>query len=261
MHPIKKALLLLAALPLAGRVHGLVEEAHNCSHTVSLIHARTIASFEGGTDGFTAGAAVAKVEPTDGREFYPAVHEGKGALAVRSLEAPGDAWRTAVRRFAKPLDLRRAPFIEFAVIASPAPVSDMFVRLSLFSRRDSFSCVARIMPTLWRTLTFDCSDCRFLKRVERMEIALCSPTSEVWASGRDFLIDGIRAGLPLDLSFASPLTPPPSAPPAAARSLPAATPSSSASRSPAPPCSPPSSPAASTTSSARPPTAATLCAQ
>lgn len=206
MHPIKKALLLLAALPLAGRAQGLIEEAHNCSHTVSLIHARTIASFEGGTDGFTAGGAVAKVEPTDGREFYPAVHEGKGALAVRSLEAPGDAWRTAVRRFAKPLDLRRAPFIEFAVIASPAPVSDMFVRLSLFSRRDSFSCVARIMPTLWRTLTFDCSDCRFLKRVERMEIALSSPTSEVWASGRDFLIDGIRAGQPLDLSFASPLS-------------------------------------------------------
>lgn len=203
MHPIK-ALLLLAALPLAGRAQGLVEEINNCSHTVSLIHARTIASFEGDTNGFTAGNAVEKVEPTDGHEFYPAVHEGKGALAVRSRQVAGDEWRTAVRRFAKPIDLRKTPFVEFAIFTAPAPVSDMFVRLSLFSRRDSFSCVARIMPTLWRTLTFDCTGCRFLKKVERMEIALCAPTPEVWATGRDFLIDGIRAGMPLDLNFASP---------------------------------------------------------
>lgn len=199
------ASLLLAALPLTGRAQGLIEEAHNCSHTVSLVNARVIASFESGTDGFTAGGnAVEKVEQTDGREFYPAVHEGKGALAVRCRETSGDEWRTAARSFAKPLDLRMSPFVEFAVFAAPAPVGDMFVRLTLFSGRDSFQCVAHIIPTLWRTLSFDCTGCRFLKKVERMEIALCAPTSEVWSSGRDFLIDGIRAGMPLDLNFTTP---------------------------------------------------------
>ncbi len=189
---------------LAVSAQGIIETAHDYSHRVSLINKQTIATFENSTDGFTATDGVEAVESALGKEFYPRVHEGKKALWVKSKEVSGDTWRTIRREFAKPLDLRKTPFVQFAIFAQAAPVQDVYVRLTLGNGKDQFQCIAHIIPTLWRTIDFNCGECQFLGNVESMEIALCAPTPDIWSANRDFLVDGIVAGAPIDFEFSVP---------------------------------------------------------
>ncbi len=189
---------------LAATAQGIIETAHDYSHRVSLINRQTIASFENSTDGFVANQGVEAVESAPGKEFYPRVHEGKKALWVKSKAVSGDTWRTIRREFAKPLDLRKTPFIQFAIFAQAAPVQDVYVRFTLENGKDKFNCIAHIIPTLWRTLDFNCNECPFLGNIKSMEIALCAPTPDIWESNRDFLVDGIVAGAPIDFEFSVP---------------------------------------------------------
>lgn len=190
----------------SGSAQGLIESAHDCSHRVSLINKVTLATFENDADGFLPGEGVEAAVSDSGRAFYPNVHEGKKALWVKSKTVSGDTWRTVTRTFSKPLNLRQTPFVQFAVFAQTSPVQDQYVRLTLRSAKDKFECVAHIIPTLWRTLAFDCSECPFLGSIKSMEIALCSPTPDLWETGRDYLIDGIVAGTPIDFDFTTPLS-------------------------------------------------------
>ena len=201
-----KSLVTTAAVTacLAASPQGIMESLHDYSHRVSLIERKTIATFESGNDGFEAKDGAQSAETTEGKDFYPTVHQGKKALLVKSKAVSGDTWRTVRREFAKPLDIRRTPFIQFAVFAQTSPVQDEFVRLTLSNGKSRFDCYARIIPTLWRTLVFDCSGCNFPGNVKSMEIALCAPTPDIWKDNRDFLIDGIVAGKPLDFEFSTP---------------------------------------------------------
>ncbi len=196
--------LLLAFSSLPAVAQETVKPLHDYSHRVSLVDKKAIALFETGTDGFEARGGVDGVEVTDGKDFYPTVHEGKQVMMVRSKAVSGDTWRTIGRSFGKPLNLQKTPFIQFGIFARTAPVQDIFVKLTLKSGKESFDCMAHIIPTLWRTVAFDCTECKFLSKVDGMEIGLYSPTPDVWSDYREFLVDGIVAGAPIDFDFTVP---------------------------------------------------------
>lgn len=196
--------LLLAFFQLPATAQETIKSLHDYSHRVSLANKKAIALFENGTDGFEARGGAASVELTDGKDFHTAVHEGKRAMMVRSKTVSGDTWRTAGRSFAKKLNLKKTPFIQFAIFARTAPIQEIFVKLTLKSGENGFDCVARIIPTLWRTVAFDCTGCEFLANVDGIEIGLCSPTPDTWSKGSEFLVDGIFAGTPIDFDFTVP---------------------------------------------------------
>ena len=205
---MKKSLFALALLLAFSRSGTSAQEnvtpVHDYSHRVSLVNKKAIALFEDGADGFEARGGVASVEITNGKDFYPTVHEGRQVMMVRSKAVSGDTWRTIGRKFEKPLNLQRTPFVQFGIFARTAPVQDIYVKLTLKNGKESFDCVAHIIPTLWRTVAFDCTGCKFLNKIDDMEIALCSPTPDVWSSWREFLVDGVVAGAPVDLDFTVP---------------------------------------------------------
>ena len=97
--------------------------------------------FEDGADGFEARGGVASVEITNGKDFYPTVHEGRQVMMVRSKAVSGDTWRTIGRKFEKPLNLQRTPFVQFGIFARTAPVQDIYVKLTLKNGKESFDCV------------------------------------------------------------------------------------------------------------------------
>ena len=144
---MKKSLFALALLLAFSRSGTSAQEnvtpVHDYSHRVSLVNKKAIALFEDGADGFEARGGVASVEITNGKDFYPTVHEGRQVMMVRSKAVSGDTWRTIGRKFEKPLNLQRTPFVQFGIFARTAPVQDIYVKLTLKNGKESFDCVAR----------------------------------------------------------------------------------------------------------------------
>ena len=85
---MKKSLFALALLLAFSRSGTSAQEnvtpVHDYSHRVSLVNKKAIALFEDGVDGFEARGGVASVEITNGKDFYPTVHEGRQVMMVRS---------------------------------------------------------------------------------------------------------------------------------------------------------------------------------
>ena len=177
--------------------------SHDYSNRVSLIGSRSLASFDtGDLDGFTGGAKVS-IRLDGGGFLGQRPHQGKGVMLVTPDEdAP--SLRIVRKEFPKPEDLSSTPLAEFSIFTQEGPAIDQFVSLTLFSGKRKFTATAQIIPTLWRTVLFDLSECRFLSKVESLEIGLVCPGDEPWKDGRAFLIDDLRFGKALDLGFMLP---------------------------------------------------------
>lgn len=190
---------MLSAAPVAAQT-----TLHDFSNRVSLTQKRLIAGFNGNFDGFEPGEGVT-LDFTDASPFGCKPHEGTKALLVKPADnLKANQWRTVTKRFDKPLDLRSTPMLEFAVFTQEGPAVNQFVRLVLSDGKRTFEAQAQFIPTLWRTIMFDLSECKFLKNVRSMEIGVMCNSQDVWASGRDFMLDGIYVGKPLDLNFMLP---------------------------------------------------------
>lgn len=191
--------LLMAQAPAATTV------SHDISNRISLREAVTMASFDGeDMDGFTACEGVT-IGCNKGKFLNLRPHRGDGTLIVQpDGNMPGSSWRGIRKEFPEPVDLKATPVAEFSVFTQEGPAIEQFVSLRLHSGKKVFTATAQIIPTLWRTVIFDLSECRFLSKVECLEIGLVCPTEEPWSDGPEFLIDDLRFGSPLDFNFMLP---------------------------------------------------------
>ena len=180
---------------------------HNCSHRISLLSPRTLATFETGTDGFQAAGAAERIDTTSALRAGVHRAEGERILRVSAQAVEGRAWRTVRREFRDGADWRRSPMLEMGILVPASPVRDVYVRLIVGGRGGrTFTARTVIIPSLWRVVTFDLTECPFLGDIRSMEIGVSAPTTEVWQDGRDFMLDNIRVGLPIDGEFATPLS-------------------------------------------------------
>lgn len=181
----------------------VLHPAHDYSNRISLMDKLPVGSFEDESlDGFVPGPGVEAVLDK-GQAFGLRPHEGKAYLLVKSAAGlPGSTWRTVMRRFDTPLDLSSRPAVEFAVFSCEGPAIDQYVRLRLYAGGQMFEARAAIIPTLWRTVSFDLSECPFLAHVQSLEIGLMCDSQEAWEE--PFLLDGLCFGQPLDLGFMLP---------------------------------------------------------
>ena len=178
---------------------------HDVSNRISLKEKFMVGGFnDASLDGFTSGPSV-EIALSDVSELWGSPHEGKGAMIVKPASGlPASEWRTVSKTFDKPRNLSRYTAVEFGILTQEGPAVDQWVRLRLLSGRKSFDCMAQIIPTLWRTVIFDVSGCKFLGKVTGIEIGLMSPTDAPWDGGRYFILDGLCFGKPLDLNFMTP---------------------------------------------------------
>ena len=196
---------LIAALMALSLVSepGTTCVSHDYSNRVSLLEPRSAASFDTeDLDGFTGGEKVS-IRLDGGGYLGQRPHQGKGVMLVTPDEdAP--ALRTVRKEFPQPEDFSSTPLAEFSIFTQEGPAIDQFVSLTLFSGKREFTATAQIIPTLWRTVIFDLSECPFLSKVESLEIGLVCPGDEPWKNGRAFLLDDLRFGKALDLGFMLP---------------------------------------------------------
>ena len=182
---------------------GTVVPEHDFSNRVSLIEARTVATFDSvDLDGFKAGEKVS-VSLGDGGVWGLRPHQGTGVMLV-SPEVDAPAWRGVRKDFPAPEDFSDTPLAEFSIFTQEGPAIDQFVRTTLYSGKRSYHATAQIIPTLWRTVIIDFSGCPFLSKVDGIEISLLCEADEPWDSGREFILDGLRFGRPLDFNFMLP---------------------------------------------------------
>ena len=181
------------------------QPSHDFSNRISLACQGFKAGFNGpASDDFQPGEGVS-LELSDAGIFNVKPHEGAMSLLVKPAEGlKASSWRTVSRTFQKGLDLSGTPVAEFGIFTQEGPATKQWTRLRLFSGEKIFEAEAQIIPTLWRTVIFDLSECSFLKKVTGIEIGLMCNSDMPWNSGRDFLIDGLVFGKPLDLGFMLP---------------------------------------------------------
>ena len=192
-------LVLLFTIP----ANALVKEAHDYSNRVSLCHKIMLGGFNDNLDGFVPGEGITAAY-TNAKKFGCVPHEGSKALLLEPNEMPANQWRTIHKDFPHGLNLTQTPLLEFAVFTQEAPTLNQYARLSLYNGKERFDAVAQILPTLWRTVIFDLSSCSFLHRITRVEIGVMADTTKTWGTGRNFMIDGLCVGRPLDLQFMLP---------------------------------------------------------
>ncbi len=208
---MKTSVILLSLLLLCPALSAAVKKdtlnLHNRSHRVSLLSPETIASFESGTEGFTAGNAVEHVDTVSAQRAGVHRHEGQKILLVRGKVAEGNVWRTVRRTFPVGTDWRKSPFMEMGVLVPASPVRDALVTLVVGGKgSQTFTARAAILPSLWRVVTFDLTECNFLGDIRYMEISVSAPTDQIWQDGGQFMLDGICIGTPLDGEFATSLS-------------------------------------------------------
>ena len=177
-----------------------------CSRRCSLTETRSLAGFEEGTDGFSAGKNVDSLELAVAVPGWNArVYEGEQCLLVRCPDAPARNWRTVFREYDRSVDLRETPVLSFGIHADAgAPTADYYVRLVLCNGAGStFESVAKVMPVEWNATIFDLHECPFLDNIRRMEIGLMNDSDSLWTDAA-FRIDGIEVGKPIDLTFKIP---------------------------------------------------------
>ena len=147
---------------------GTAGTSHDISNRISIIGATTLASFEtGDLDGFTAGDGVA-IMLDDGHTLHQRPHQGSewGLLARPQKDLSGTFRRSIRKEFQEPVHLSSTPVAEFSIFTQEWPAIDLFASLTFRSGKKEFTCTAHIIPTLWRTVIFDLSECRFLTKQE-----------------------------------------------------------------------------------------------
>lgn len=195
---MKSAAIALFALSISAgaAAQGFLETAHDYSHRVSLADKRVIVTFGGQAPSKKSGISAIIEGDT--------LAEGAGTVTVRPASRSGDTWRGFARTFRKPLNLGATPFVQFGILTGHAPADDEYARLTLSDGEQSYECIAFIVPGQWRTVSFDCTQCPFLACIRRIEIAVSSPTPDVWSRENSFTVSEPVAGTPIDLNFTTP---------------------------------------------------------
>jgi len=177
------------------------------SNRISLYDSQLVAGFDDGAlDGFVAGEGV-EIICNDGSMFNEGPSQGSGVMVVKpSAGLPGNQWRTVSKTFDTPIDLSSTPIATYVIESGEGPAIKQFTRLRLYSGTQSIDGVAQIIPTLKRTIIFNFTGSKVLRSVDRIEIGLMTDTDKPWDSGKDFLVDGLSFGKPLDLGFMLPGT-------------------------------------------------------
>lgn len=202
---LKTAFLVpvLAAMAFCGI--SAQDKAVEYSNRISLTGAVLIAGFEDPSlDGFTPCEDLC-ISSTDASAFHILPHEGSAVLEAAPAEGlPANRWKSVTKVFDKPVDLSGTPVAEFSVFTQEGPAIAHYARLRIWSGKHCAEGVAQVIPTLWRTVILDFTGSKVLRKVDRIEIAIMCDTDEPWNLGREFVIDALRFGKPMDLGFMIP---------------------------------------------------------
>ncbi len=188
--------LFALSISVGAAAQGFLETAHDYSHRAWLAGKRTIVTF--GEQAPSKKSGISAVIAGD------TLTEGARTVTVRPAGRSGDTWRGFSRTFRKPLNLCATPFVQFGILTGHAPADDEYARLTLSDGKQAYECIAFIVPGQWRTVSFDCTQCPFLACIRRIEIAVSSPTPDVWSRESSFTVSEIVAGTPIDLNFTTP---------------------------------------------------------
>ncbi|MCM1021842.1 MAG: hypothetical protein NC343_05970 [Muribaculum sp.] len=162
-----------------------------------------IESWEDGDGGFSTNEAQAKIKNSNSVQGWSTnVFDGKNCLSISyTKNEPANKLRTIAKDFPQGLDLGGRTIIEYGILAMEGPGKDFFTKLTLFNKNgDKFESCAYFIPTLWRGILFDVSDCKFLNDISRIEIAAWCDSPKPWENSK-LLYDGLCAGNPVDLDF------------------------------------------------------------
>lgn len=195
--------LISATVPATASGIGAIPPTHDVSNRCSLADRQIIASWESDDEGFHPGSADARTRLRSNVDGWSqSVYEGSHCLEVQfPAGEPADLWRTLTRTFDSPLDLSRHPVIEFGLWSAEGPGRDFVARLTLTdSKGNSYCSYAHIIPTLWRGIMSDMSECPFLSDIRSIEIAVANDSSAPWNNPL-IMVDGLAAGLPTDFDF------------------------------------------------------------
>lgn len=180
-----------------------IQPVNDVSNRCSLADKLTIASWDSGYDNFSPdddGAAMRLRTNVDG--WSQSVYEGSHCMEITfPAGAPASRWRSVSRKFDIPLDLSDRPIIEFGLWAAEGPGRDFVARLTLTGTDGStYRSYAHFIPTLWRGIMADMSECPFLDSISAIEIAVANGSKDAW-NNPQIIVDGLAAGRPMDLDF------------------------------------------------------------
>ncbi|MCM1520022.1 MAG: hypothetical protein NC098_04485 [Lachnoclostridium sp.] len=175
-------------------------EGHDVSNRCSIYDIVTIASCDETTDGFDISApSVMSIQPLTPAEggFH-----GSGFMEIRFTDdSPASDTHTITFTPARPLNLSATPILSYGLLLPEGPGRRMVTSMTLKSADgETFTSSADVIPTLWKQVMFDMTDCQFLDKIAAIDIDFCNKSDELW-EGVICKIDEITAGKPLDLDF------------------------------------------------------------
>jgi hypothetical protein len=174
--------------------------AHDYSNRCSILNPISLGNFNTQAEGWSA-LSGCKAFVSDGTDLSSKAQEGAKCIEVTATNLSADKWKGIVKEFSTPLDLSAQSLLSFGIITTSArPGRKEYARLVLYDGTDSVEYRSEFIPSLWRTIAFDISGCKFLKSITKIEISMMNNSSSNWASC-SFLIDDIKVGAPLDLMF------------------------------------------------------------
>lgn len=199
------AALLLGTPSCLASGKNAVTTKNVCSKKCSLVNPRMLAGFNSGTEGFTAGENISSLEVIGKFPNWPFhLHEGDSCLQVNCPTLPANRWRTIHKNYPQGLDLRSTPIAEFGVnTTGGGAAADYYAKLTLRNGDRTFESIAQAAPNEWCVTIFDLSDCPFLGDIRQIEIGFMNNSKTPWENA-NFMIDGLRAGNPLDFTFELP---------------------------------------------------------
>ncbi|MGN1215617.1 MAG: glycosyl hydrolase family 28-related protein, partial [Candidatus Cryptobacteroides sp.] len=152
-------------------------------------------------DGFTAGERLT-LSADDASALHIRPHQGNSVLYIAPQTGiPAREWKTVTRIYDAPEDFSDRPVAQFMIFTQQGPDRDQYVRMRLYGRGTFAEGTAKIIPGLWRNVMFDFTGLKPVDRVEKIEISLMCDAEGNWDNGRDYVIDGLRFGKPMDLAF------------------------------------------------------------
>ncbi|MGN0201422.1 MAG: hypothetical protein ACI399_00770 [Candidatus Cryptobacteroides sp.] len=203
---IAQVLLLMPCLAIWSQSGAAAQDlVTEYSNRISIMQDTLLAGFESpDLDGFTAETRLT-LSQDNAAVFHIRPHQGSSVLYVAPEEGiPANEWRTVSKVFAVPEDLSSVPVAQLAVFTQQGPDMNQYLRMRIYGRNSYAEGTAKIIPGLWRNVMFDFTGTKAVDRVEKIEISLMCDSGELWNQGRDFVLDGLRFGKPMDLAFMIP---------------------------------------------------------
>ncbi len=201
-----RAFAVVACVALCSATMTGSGQGQDKSNRTSLLNRKVIESWENGTAGFTASHRDTRLK-TQGAVpgWSTKVYDGEQCLSAKFPKGEAANTRRILSKdFPEGLDLAGRTMIEYGIMAAEGPGKDFFTTLTLFDKKGNrFECEAYFIPSLWRGILFDVSDCGFLSDIRRIEIAAWCDSPKPWDTP-NIMIDGLCAGTVADMDFNTP---------------------------------------------------------